>query len=812
MSTIILQLQPGFGHGGTAGPVNLPRSWYRFKPHGKQYAAWRSKSRFVVLCCGRFSGKTAMARRRIVSYLPVKKPWPDPRYFYALPTYGQAKKVAWDQILSLVPKHWLKRTPSDSSMIIETIFGSKLYVLGLDKPARIEGPEWDGCVIDESSDQRPGTFDRSVRPALATRQGWCFVPGTLVQMADGSQRPIEGIRCEDLIVRADTSIGVVKQVYSRQYSGDTIRINLFGHKHLVCTPNHKFPTQRGDVAAEDLTEDDWLSIPRYAPCTSGRGCKVLQTEAHVSAKVTAKVRSGIGQSNDSSLPDLIQLSHNLGRIFGLYLAEGHCGENRITWSFNSNEEDTLVAELIKSLKQELGVEAKTWRDLRNCFYVRVYGRRWTELFKSLCGTGSATKRIHADLLSGPIEFLVGLLSGWADGDGCVKQDKGKSTQHVCSVSKSLATSMYSLANWLGFAPAIRREVSYIETKKVAWKLNWSLGSCQRIGCKVIGINTFRRVRGIERLQYSGLVHNFGVQGEHSYIADGIATKNCWRIGVPKRYGPGANEFKHAFELGQRLEAGYESYTWPSDEVAPQSEIDSLREQLDEKDFNEQIKGNWVEAGGLAYHSFGEHSKRACAYDPHRSIIVGSDFNVNPMAWVLAQMVDLPDGTKGIQVFDEIWLRNTTTVETLNVLWQRYGETHKGGWVFVGDASSRNRHTAASKSDYRQILNDSRFDAKVRYDKSNPAVKDRLAAVNAMLKNAAGRTRLWVDTRCTHLLADLLNRSMDEIGNPAPAEGGDEVKKDSGHATDALGYLVYKYFPIIVADLHDGHGLVVIHGD
>src|SRR5262249_38745028 len=103
------------------------------------------------------------------------------------PTYGWAKKVAWDQICSLVPKHWLAGPPSESEMCIETVFGSKLWVLGLDKPSRIEGVEWDGGVIDESSDQRPNVYGRSVAPALKVRDGWCWRVGAPKRFGPGGQ-------------------------------------------------------------------------------------------------------------------------------------------------------------------------------------------------------------------------------------------------------------------------------------------------------------------------------------------------------------------------------------------------------------------------------------------------------------------------------------------------------------------------------------------------------------------------------------------------------------------------------------------------
>src|SRR5262245_35142462 len=157
---------------GTDGSRLTP-AWVPLKPHPVQSRLWRTKHRTVKVTAGRISGKTTLARRRVVAYLSVRKPWHDPRYFYALPTYGQARKVAWEQIKALVPPHWVRKI-NDGNMMVETVFGTRLYVLGTDKPARIEGIEWDGCVIDECSDQKPGVFTRSVSPALAAREGWCW--------------------------------------------------------------------------------------------------------------------------------------------------------------------------------------------------------------------------------------------------------------------------------------------------------------------------------------------------------------------------------------------------------------------------------------------------------------------------------------------------------------------------------------------------------------------------------------------------------------------------------------------------------------
>ena len=75
----------------------------------------------------------------------------------------------------MIPKEWLhKDSINKSESCITTVFGSKLYIVGMDKPQRIEGMQIDGIVIDESSDQRPGMFQKTVVPMLTHRNAWCW--------------------------------------------------------------------------------------------------------------------------------------------------------------------------------------------------------------------------------------------------------------------------------------------------------------------------------------------------------------------------------------------------------------------------------------------------------------------------------------------------------------------------------------------------------------------------------------------------------------------------------------------------------------
>jgi hypothetical protein len=149
--------------------------WVDLRPHAVQLEAWNSPARFKLLVAGRRSGKTELTKRRIAIASMVRKS-PAGRYFAAAPTYGQAKRIWWDDLKAMIDKGWRRRV-SESELYIQTTTGAQIWVVGLDQPARIEGTPWDGGAIDEFASCKPGIWDANIRPALADRRGWCWLLG-----------------------------------------------------------------------------------------------------------------------------------------------------------------------------------------------------------------------------------------------------------------------------------------------------------------------------------------------------------------------------------------------------------------------------------------------------------------------------------------------------------------------------------------------------------------------------------------------------------------------------------------------------------
>lgn len=157
--------------------------WYPLIDHPVQLRLVSANDRgvrFPLVPAGRRSGKTERAKRRL-----VKSAYKHPGlYFAAAPTHDQAKKIWWKDLKDLCIVEALKRKPSESERVIYLPNESEIYVIGLDKPQRIEGTPWAGGMIDEFADIKPNAWEEHILPALNTVNptnpdylAWCWLLG-----------------------------------------------------------------------------------------------------------------------------------------------------------------------------------------------------------------------------------------------------------------------------------------------------------------------------------------------------------------------------------------------------------------------------------------------------------------------------------------------------------------------------------------------------------------------------------------------------------------------------------------------------------
>ena len=147
-----------------------------YKPREQQLAIHdlMDSKRFGVVVAHRRMGKTVSAINHLIkdAILNQKEA---PRYAYIAPTYGQAKRVAWDYLVKYATP--LGGTNNISELRVD-FWGRRIQLYGSDNPEALRGQYFDGVILDEIGDQNPKIWTDIVRPALADRKGWCLFIGT----------------------------------------------------------------------------------------------------------------------------------------------------------------------------------------------------------------------------------------------------------------------------------------------------------------------------------------------------------------------------------------------------------------------------------------------------------------------------------------------------------------------------------------------------------------------------------------------------------------------------------------------------------
>jgi hypothetical protein len=147
-----------------------------YKPREQQLAIHElmDEKRFGVVVAHRRMGKTVSAINHLIkdAILNQKEA---PRYAYIAPTYGQAKRVAWDYLVKYAEP--LGGTSNISELRVD-FWGRRIQLFGSDNPETLRGQYFDGVILDEIGDQNPKIWTDIVRPALADRKGWCLFIGT----------------------------------------------------------------------------------------------------------------------------------------------------------------------------------------------------------------------------------------------------------------------------------------------------------------------------------------------------------------------------------------------------------------------------------------------------------------------------------------------------------------------------------------------------------------------------------------------------------------------------------------------------------
>lgn len=273
-----------------------------------------------------------------------------------------------------------------------------------------------------------------------------------------------------------------------------------------------------------------------------------------------------------------------------------------------------------------------------------------------------------------------------------------------------------------------------------------------------------------------------------YVVDGEERKggHALRIGTPK----GFNHCYDSYRDGQDgREPDHKSWLYTSVEGGnvPAEEIEAARRKMDPRTFRQEYEASFENYQGVIYYCFDRRLNATTeTVQPGDELHIGMDFNVGKMAAVVFVLRDgLPRAVgELVKVFD--------TPAMIEKIKARY----PGHDISVyPDASGQSRKSVGASESDLSLLRKAGFTVVV--NASNPAVKDRINSVNAMLCNTYGERRMLVNVdECPTYTQALERQVYEENGEPSK-------KGDFDHPNDAGGYFITKRWPLVGSYSLDG---------
>lgn len=259
--------------------------------------------------------------------------------------------------------------------------------------------------------------------------------------------------------------------------------------------------------------------------------------------------------------------------------------------------------------------------------------------------------------------------------------------------------------------------------------------------------------------------------------------DAWFFSTPK----GKNNFFYKLEQDVKDSPDWACFKFTSydNPHLDKDEIDSAKNQLDTLTFLQEYMAEDVDANDRPFlYSFAEdlHVIKAYIPNPHLPLIVGFDFNKDPVTCLIAQSTDI----RSITIFDELKINNGSTPELCEMIKAKY-VNWLTNMVITGDASGHNRSplVKGSKNHYTIIKKKlSVRDFQFRVRKQNISHVNSRVLCNSVLQNA----NFVITKNCKETVLDCLYASVDEEGKliKTPEQGR--------HFFDIVRYLIDASFP------------------
>lgn len=397
----------------------------------------------------------------------------------------------------------------------------------------------------------------------------CLPTGSTI-VANAMPAAIESVEKGQKVLADDGTFRPVVGRGSRHYQGDLIRIlpRYFQEEATLLTPEHPVLASRlfkGQgakywdwtwqkpewVPAGELTDKHILLYPIVS---NTKDVRTLRLSEFLGLPRDASGRAHFERETATSrrLIDGLRLDGDFMRLAGYFLADGTITGRGINFYFGPKD-DAYVSDVVRIINRLFGYRAAVKRQ-GSVRRIECYAGILRELFLKLFGKYSYGKSVPHWFLHLPTEKQAELVKGFWRGDG------GTRPLGFVLVTNSakLVSQLKMMLLRLGVIPRVTRRSAALlnKTKNVLngrtirfkhdrFELEIG-GAWLKPASEIFGVShpllsrrtrthahawiregyAFLPIVELERVPYSGTVHNIAVEGRNSYVTPGATVHNC----------------------------------------------------------------------------------------------------------------------------------------------------------------------------------------------------------------------------------------------------------------------------------------------
>lgn len=327
----------------------------------------------------------------------------------------------------------------------------------------------------------------------------CFRKGTKVETKNG-WKEIQDIQSGDYVINRYGEWEKVIEPTCNWFEGTMYEIEFSGNENsIICTDNHQFLTITGDSKIPKWTQAKDLYLERGNKkhiCLNPIRKKYPYYNKTV-IKREEFVRSYFKDSIDGLkkyvLPDTIEITPELMRLFGLFLGDGYLSlkkNPRLGFTLNIKELDSYYETIFKPVEEQLGIKWQiNKREEFNRADIVSTSVELIDLFHWIFGDVKADTKYIPDRLKINDELSYELIFGYFLADGYFRLRKPNKTINCttgefvsASISKQLSYDFYELLNSLGITTNISLSNGRVDKNGVNHQDSWHLiGSNKFLG-------------------------------------------------------------------------------------------------------------------------------------------------------------------------------------------------------------------------------------------------------------------------------------------------------------------------------------------